>query len=79
MKDIEFNEKFPTLVALQQSVELLNKKKYDEAITILENGLKADFLLQNKITQEEYGEKKRQIQMFIKVTQRELKTINEAS
>jgi len=42
MKDNEFSEKFPMLMALQQSIELLKKTKYDVAIENLENVLKAD-------------------------------------
>ncbi len=42
MKDSEYNEKVPMIVALQKSTELFNKKKYDDAIVILEKVLKND-------------------------------------
>ena len=42
MKDSEFNEKLPMVVALQKSTELFNKKKYDDAIKSLENALNKD-------------------------------------
>jgi len=42
MKDNEFNEKFPSIIALIKSTDFFNKRKYHEAIEILEDYIKTD-------------------------------------